>query len=75
MKPFALGDQQPRLERVLVWLEVARHVLAAEGLDDTLGALRKLHASLMLNDMQARADCLDAIVADRGWKALMRDGS
>ena len=75
LKPFALGDQQPRLERVLVWLEVARHVLAAEGLDDTLGALRKLHASLMLNDMQARADCLDAIVADRGWKALMRDGS
>ena len=75
LKPYALEDQQPRLERVLVWLEVARHVLAAEGLDDTLGLLRKLHTSLLLNDVQARADSLEAMVADRGWKALMRGDS
>lgn len=75
LKPYALEDQQPRLERVLVWLEVARHVLAIDGLDDTLGALRKLHASLMLKDVQARVDSLDSIVADRGWKTLMRGDS
>ena len=72
LKAHALDDQQPRLERVLVWLEAARHVLAASELDDTLGALRKLHAGLLENDLDARAASLGEVCADKGWKALLR---
>lgn len=72
LKAYALNEQQPRLERIMVWLEAARHVLTATGLDDTLGALRKLHDSLQADDPDARSRALLQTCADPGWKALLR---
>lgn len=72
LKAHALNEQQPRLERVLAWLEAARHTLTATELDDTLGLLRKLHHSLLTNNPDDRATALIQVCADRGWKALLR---
>ncbi len=72
LKAYALNEQQPRLERIMVWLEAARHVLTATELDDTLGALRKLHDSLQADDPDARSRALLQTCADPGWKALLR---
>lgn len=72
LKPYALYDQQPRLERVVVWLEAARHVLVAHELDDTLGLVRKLLLGLLTENEEERPANLIQLGADKGWKALLR---
>lgn len=72
LKPYALYDQQPRLERILAWLEAARHVLGSTELDDTLGVLRKLQHGLLTGNEEERPGSLIQIGADKGWKALLR---
>lgn len=72
LKPYALYDQQPRLERVVVWLEAARHVLIANELDDTLGVVRKLLHGLLTDNEEERPANLIQVGADKGWKALLR---
>ena len=72
LKPEALPEQLPRLERMLVWLEAARHVLEHAGLDDSLGALRSLHQDMRTGDVNRIRHSLQSVGADRGWKALLR---
>src|SRR5574344_2880582 len=72
LKAYALGEQLPRLERLLVWLESARQQLAPAQLDDTLGALRQLHQAAVGGEPEATAACLLRLGADKGWKQLVR---
>lgn len=44
--PERLADQGPRLERMLVWLRLARPALALPEVDRLYGELAKLHAAL-----------------------------
>lgn len=44
-----LQEQQPRIERILFWLEYARHVLEPAQLDELFGELRKLYQMMLLS--------------------------
>ncbi len=72
LQPLSLDDQLPRLERILAWLESARQLLPAEGMDELLGALRLLRQAAVRRDPQSIIDNLAATLSGKGWKALVR---
>jgi len=51
-EPQLLIEQQPRVERVVFWLEHARHVLDILQLDAMLGSARKLLQAILHKDEQ-----------------------
>jgi triphosphatase len=72
-QPQRLVEQQPRLERMLVWLRLARQVLEVAEVDRLYGELAKLselaqqaEASEMLAEQCIKVQQL------RAWKALLR---
>lgn len=72
LQPLALDDQLPRFERILVWLESARHLIPAEGMDELLGLLRALRQAAVSRDEPVIVDHLRRTLSSRGWKALLR---
>lgn len=74
--PESLRDQQPRLERILVWLRLARSVLAVDEIDRLFGETGKLYASLdeprseQLDEWRARQ--IQQIMSLKPWKALVK---
>ena len=71
--PLRLVEQQPRLERMLVWLRLARQVLEVDEVDRLYGELSKL-SDLTLQNAEAEAITEQCIKVQqlRAWKALLR---
>lgn len=70
--PGACAEQQPRLERLIVWLEQGRHVLDVPELDALLGVLRNLQESVRAQDEGLNYQHLQAIASSKAWKSLKR---
>ena len=66
----------PRLERLLVWLRLARGVLEVPEVDRLYGELNKLYelAQQALDDeqRQLRATQTQIVSSLKGWKALVK---
>ncbi|MHC5347589.1 CYTH domain-containing protein [Metapseudomonas furukawaii] len=75
-QPEDLAEQLPRLERLLVWLRLARQVLATLEVDRAYGELAKLAelatAPLDAEVLAARSEQAQTLISLRGWKALTR---
>ena len=74
-KPQELGDQLPRIERVLVWLRYARNVLELPETDRLYGELNKLHALLLApaddENLEARSAQTHIVWTLKPWKRLL----
>ena len=75
-QPEDLGEQLPRLERLLVWLRLARPVLEVAETDRLFGELGKLHGLAsqaispeLLAERQTQAQIVQSLKA---WKQLVR---
>ena len=72
-RPGALGEQLPRLERLLVWLRPARAVLDLPETDRLYGELHSLHQQLLQKvspeELQTRLRTLLGLAA---WKQLQK---
>ncbi|MDY7219991.1 CYTH domain-containing protein [Denitrificimonas sp. JX-1] len=73
-QPEDLVEQVPRLERVLVWLQVARHLIELVDSDRLFGSLRELHALALqpITDdvLDMRRESLGSILMLNAWKQL-----
>jgi len=74
-QPEDLAEQLPRIERLLVWLHLARGVLEVPEVDRLYGALNKLHelASRPLDDelLDARMLQAQSLLSSKAWKQLV----
>ncbi|MCY1353700.1 hypothetical protein D9M69_400510 [compost metagenome] len=75
-QPEDLSEQLPRIERLLVWLRLARQVLEVPEVDRAYGELAKL-AELAAQPLDAevlaaRSEQAQALISLRSWKALTR---
>ncbi len=75
-QPEDLAEQLPRIERLQVWLRLARHVLEVPEVDRLYGELNKLRE---LANRPLDEECLDArvqqaqtVLTSKAWKALLR---
>ncbi|MVW73789.1 CYTH domain-containing protein [Pseudomonas xionganensis] len=75
-QPEDLGEQLPRLERLLVWLRLARSALDVAETDRLFGELGKLHSLAcqaitveLLPERQTQAQIVQSLKA---WKQLVR---
>lgn len=75
-QPEDLAEQAPRLERLLVWLQAARHITDLVDSDRLFGSLRELHAMLLQPlDAEAlvlRREHLGSVLSLNAWKQLLR---
>lgn len=75
-QPEDLAEQAPRLERLLVWLHMARQLTELVESDRLFGALRDLHAialqPLSPETLAARRDHLGFVLTLNAWKQLLR---
>ena len=75
-QPEDLAEQAPRIERLLAWLQVARHITELVDSDRLFGSLRELHAlALQPLDEQAlvlRREHLGSVLTLNAWKQLLR---
>lgn len=75
-QPEDLAEQAPRIERLLVWLQAARHITDLVDSDRLFGCLRELHAMLLQPlDAQAlieRREHLGSVLSLNAWKQLLR---
>lgn len=74
--PEVIGDQLPRLQRMLAWLRPARGVLELPETDRLYGELAKLEELLAAPDSEGRLDALAAqahtVLTLKPWKALLK---
>ena len=75
-QPEDLAEQAPRIERLLVWLQAARHITDLVDSDRLFGSLRELHAMLLQPlDAEAlvlRREHLGSVLTLNAWKQLLR---
>lgn len=75
-QPEDLAEQAPRIERLLAWLQAARHITELVDSDRLFGSLRELHAlALQPLDEQAlvlRREHLASVLTLNAWKQLLR---
>ena len=75
-QPEDLAEQRPRMERLLVWLHLARATLELPETDRLYGELAKLYAlsSQPLGDevLDARVDQAHRVWTLKPWKLLMK---
>ncbi len=75
-QPEDLDEQLPRMERLLVWLRLARPVLELPEVDRLYGELAKLHALAASprseETLGARAEQAHTVWTLKAWKALTR---
>ncbi|UVE17611.1 CYTH domain-containing protein [Pseudomonas sp. LS44] len=74
-QPEDLGEQLPRLERLLVWLRLARNVLEVVEVDRLYGELNKLadlaSQPLSAELLDARTAQAHTVASLKAWKALV----
>ena len=75
-QPEDLAEQAPRIERLLAWLQAARHITELVDSDRLFGNLRELH-SLALQPLDAEAlvvrrEHLGSVLTLNAWKQLLR---
>ncbi|MCY1297836.1 hypothetical protein D9M70_472890 [compost metagenome] len=75
-QPEDLAEQLPRIERLLVWLRLARQVLEVPETDRCYGELAKF-AELAAQPLDgevlaARSEQAQTLISLRSWKALTR---
>ncbi|QEY60115.1 inorganic triphosphatase [Pseudomonas sp. C27(2019)] len=75
-QPEDIAEQAPRLERLLVWLQAARHISGLVDSDRLFGSLRELH-TLVLQPLNAenlvqRREHLASVLTLNAWKQLLR---
>ncbi|MDE3739181.1 CYTH domain-containing protein [Pseudomonas resinovorans] len=75
-QPEDLAEQLPRIERLLVWLRLARQVLDVPEVDRAYGELSKFAelAALPLDGevLAARGEQAQTLISLRSWKALAK---
>ncbi|WP_439886673.1 CYTH domain-containing protein [Pseudomonas sp. MBLB4123] len=75
-QPEDLGEQLPRIERLLAWLRPARAVLEVAEVDRLYGELNKLHLlarqPLDEEQRQLRASQAQILQSLKAWKTLVR---
>ena len=75
-QPEDLAEQAPRIERLLVWLQMARQVTDLVESDRLFGSLRELHSLALqpLNDeaLVVRREHLGTVLTLNAWKQLLR---
>ena len=75
-QPEDLAEQLPRIERLLVWLRLARDVLEVEEVDRLYGELNKLaglaHQALDAEVLAARKAQLLTIGSLKAWRQLVK---
>ena len=75
-QPEDLAEQVPRIERLLVWLQTARHVTDLPDSDRLFGSLRELHTLALqpLNDeaLVLRREHLGSVLTLNAWKQVLR---
>ncbi|GIZ13119.1 inorganic triphosphatase [Pseudomonas sp. NCCP-436] len=75
-RPEELAEQLPRLERLLVWLRLARSVLEVVEVDRLFGELNKLYVLILqpLDEAQRqlRASQVQIVQSLKPWKALVK---
>ncbi|MDH1264520.1 inorganic triphosphatase [Pseudomonas sp. GD03944] len=75
-QPEDLAEQLPRIERLLVWLRLARHLLEVPEADRLYGELSKLHdlALQPLDDEQRdlRASQAQIVQSQKAWRELVK---
>ena len=75
-QPEDLVEQTPRIERLLAWLQAARHITDLVDSDRLFGVLRELHQlalqPLDAEALVARRDVLGTVLTLNAWKQLMR---
>ena len=73
-QPEDLAEQAPRIERLLAWLQAARHITELVDSDRLFGSLRELHAiALQPLDAEAlvlRREHLGSVLTLNAWKQL-----
>lgn len=73
-QPEDLLEQAPRIERLLTWLQAARHITDLVDSDRLFGVLRELHALALqpLSDeaLVARRELLGTVLTLNAWKQL-----
>lgn len=73
-QPEDLAEQAPRIERLLAWLQAARHITDLVDSDRLFGSLRELHAiALQPLDAEAlvlRREQLGSVLTLNAWKQL-----
>ncbi len=74
-QPHVMSEQLPRLERLLVWLRLARPLCALEEADRLYGELCRLHALAGDRDEQVLASLAaqaQTVLTLKAWKQLIR---
>ncbi|MBC9252733.1 adenylate cyclase [Pseudomonas alcaligenes] len=75
-QPEDLAEQVPRIERIQVWLHLARHILEVPELDRLYGELGKLHAlaqqALDAEVLAARVAQAHTVATLKPWKLLVK---
>ena len=75
-QPEDLAEQAPRIERLLAWLQAARHITELVDSDRLFGSLRELHGlALQPLDPEAlvlRREHLGSVLTLNAWKQLLR---
>ena len=75
-QPEDLVEQTPRIERLLAWLQAARHITDLVDSDRLFGVLRELHQlalqPLDAEALVARRELLGTVLTLNAWKQLMR---
>ncbi|MCF6780386.1 inorganic triphosphatase [Stutzerimonas stutzeri] len=75
-QPEDLAEQRPRMERLLVWLRLARNVLEVPEVDRLYGELIKLHelAQQPVNEeiLDARIEQARIVCTLKAWKVLTK---
>ena len=75
-QPEDLAEQAPRIERLLAWLQAARHITELVDSDRLFGSLRELHALALqpLDDeaLVVRREHLGSVLTLNAWKQLVR---
>ncbi len=75
-QPEDLAEQAPRIERLLAWLQTARHITELVDSDRLFGSLRELHV-IALQPLNAEAlvlrrEHLGSVLTLNAWKQLVR---
>ncbi|KAF1051885.1 MAG: Inorganic triphosphatase [Stenotrophomonas maltophilia] len=71
-EPALLAEQLPRLQRMLVWLRLARGVLELADVDRLYGELAKLAQLAAGDDLQELSNQAHTVLALKPWKALLK---
>lgn len=75
-QPEDLAEQAPRLERLLVWLQLARDVTDLPDSDRLFGALRELHKLALQpitpEALVQRREHLGSVLSLNAWKQVLR---